>query len=118
MGGRKKLSIKQMEKRQKLKQLKEERKRREEQRQREKIETVLLIDKGTLENIRKELIRSKCITPASLALKYNIKISTAKKILRQLEEEGTIIPVNKSRRITIYVGANAKVEIPKPVISL
>ena len=116
MGGRKKLSIKQMEKRQLMKKLKE---RREEGRaQREKQETLLLVDENVLNNIRKEVVKSPCVTPSEIAIKYGIKVSTAKRILRELESEGLLRLMSRSRRLAIYTGSEAKVTLPRPMIPL
>jgi len=44
----------------------------------------------TLQRILEEVLRSKVITPNYLAQKYNIKVSTAKRLLEALREKGLI----------------------------
>ncbi|RLF20176.1 MAG: hypothetical protein DRN15_01125 [Thermoprotei archaeon] len=115
MGGRKKLTLKQMEKQQRLRMQKEQRmKAKAKVKVEERKEAQILISRDVLEAIRKEVLRSPCITPASIATKYGLKVSTAKKVLRLLESEGLIKPVDKSHRILIYMGAQAKIAPPPP----
>ncbi len=59
-------------------------------------------DEDTLNNINGELKGAKAVTPQYLADKYKIKVSTAKKILRDAEENDIIECVVSSRRTKIY----------------
>ncbi len=77
----------------------------------EKIIRDVEVKPSVLEQIKKEVQRSKVVTPQSLALKYNIRVSVAKRLLRQFEKEGLVVYVDGNSRIRIYRGARSK--IPK-----
>ncbi|RDD53642.1 MAG: 30S ribosomal protein S25e [Candidatus Korarchaeota archaeon NZ13-K] len=62
-----------------------------------------------VEQIRKEVVRASYITPQSLAMKYNIRVSVARKLLREFEREGIVVYVDGNSRLRIYMGARAKV---------
>ncbi|MGQ4893541.1 MAG: winged helix-turn-helix transcriptional regulator [Candidatus Njordarchaeia archaeon] len=47
-----------------------------------------------LKRIVEEILRSSVITPTHIAQKYNIKVSTAKKILKRLAELGYLEPLS------------------------
>ncbi len=59
-------------------------------------------DEETKKKIDAELQRAKGITPAYLADKYNIRVSTAKKILKEAEANSIIENISKSRRTKVY----------------
>ncbi|MEM0016885.1 MAG: hypothetical protein QXJ48_00610 [Candidatus Korarchaeum sp.] len=61
-----------------------------------------------LDQIRKEVVRSSYITPQSLAMKYNIRVSIARRLLRDLEREGLVVYVDGNSRIRIYMGTKAR----------
>ncbi|MHA1200222.1 MAG: 30S ribosomal protein S25 [Candidatus Heimdallarchaeaceae archaeon] len=65
-------------------------------------------DEETKKKIDDELKRAKGITPAYLAHKYNIRVSTAKKILREAEANNVIKMITKSRRTTVYSTATGQ----------
>ncbi len=58
-------------------------------------------------NIEKELkesiLKKKSILATDLALKYDIRVSTAKLLLKQYEEEGIIKLLDPSLKLKIYV---------------
>lgn len=60
-----------------------------------------------LEEIRKYVQRAKVITPQSLALKYDIRVSVARKLLREFQREGLVVYVDGNSRLRIYKGAKA-----------
>ncbi|MHA2358533.1 MAG: hypothetical protein ACXABK_07180 [Candidatus Heimdallarchaeaceae archaeon] len=62
----------------------------------------LLPDEETKKKIDEEIARSKGITPAYLADKYNIRVSTAKKILREAEANNIVECITSSRRTKVY----------------
>ncbi|TFG10436.1 hypothetical protein EU534_01015 [Candidatus Heimdallarchaeota archaeon] len=68
----------------------------------------LIPDEETKKKIDAELKRAKGITPAYLADKYNIRVSTAKKILRDAVANNIIEPITKSRRTVVYSVATGK----------
>ncbi|MEM3928949.1 MAG: hypothetical protein QXX48_01530, partial [Candidatus Korarchaeum sp.] len=55
-----------------------------------------------------EVVRSSYITPQSLAMKYNIRVSIARRLLRDLEREGLVVYVDGNSRIRIYMGTKAR----------
>ena len=59
-------------------------------------------DEDTKKKINDELKRAKGVTPAYLAQKYNIRVSTAKKILREAEANNLVQGIIKSRRTKVY----------------
>lgn len=59
-------------------------------------------DEETKKKIDEELARARGITPAYLADRYNIRVSTAKKILREAEENKIIKCVTSSKRTKVY----------------
>ncbi len=74
----------------------------------EKIVRDIEIKPSIFEQIKKEVQRSKVVTPQSLALKYNIRVSIAKRLLRQFEKEGLVIYINGNSRVRIYRRARSK----------
>ena len=54
------------------------------------------------ESILKEIGKMKAITPYSMASQYDLKVSTAKALLRRLAEKGLIEVVGGNARIRIY----------------
>ena len=65
-------------------------------------------DEDTKKKIDAEVKRAKGITPAYLADKYNIRVSTAKKILREAEENKIVEQIISSRRTKVYSATSAK----------
>ena len=65
-------------------------------------------DEETLKKIDDELKRAKGITPAYLANKYGIRVSTAKKILREAEANNVFKRITKSRRTVVYSTATGQ----------
>ena len=59
-------------------------------------------DEETRKKIDGELSRAKGVTPAYLADKFNIRVSVAKKILREAETNNIIKLISKSRRTSVY----------------
>jgi len=57
--------------------------------------------------LEKEIPKMKIISPTEIALRYNIKISTAKDFLEELEQKGLIKLAVKNRRTRIYIPAKA-----------
>ncbi len=74
----------------------------------EKIIREIEVKPSILEQIKKDVQRSKVVTPQSLAMKYNIRVSVARKLLRKFEEEGLVTYVDGNSRIRIYRGTKAK----------
>ena len=59
-------------------------------------------DDETKKKIYEELNRAKGLTPAYLAEKYNIRVSTAKKILKEAVVSNIVREVATTRRTKVY----------------
>ena len=59
-------------------------------------------DDETKKKIDEELKRAKGITPSYLADKYNVRVSTAKKILQEAEANNIVKKIISSRRTKVY----------------
>ncbi len=79
----------------------------------EKVTRELEVSPKVMEQIRKEVSRARVVTPQSLAMKYNIRVSVARKLLRQFQEEGLVVYVDGNSRLRIYRGAKAKVKVER-----
>lgn len=65
-------------------------------------------DEETKKKIDAEIRRAKGITPAYLSDKFNIRVSTAKKFLREAEKNKIIELIVASRRTKVYSATSAK----------
>ncbi len=65
-----------------------------------------------LERAKRDLKREKYLTPLRLAEKYSVTLSTARKILKALEEEGLIVKFGSSRRAPVYLPADKAKTLP------
>ena len=103
MGGKKKLSLKQMERTQKKKD-EEEKKKKEKTgaSAREKKLPGIVPPDSKNEKIVTELKKMRALTPYTVASRLNIRISAAKDFLEQLEERGIIQMVSGNHNIKIY----------------
>ncbi len=105
MGGRKKPSISQLEKkaRKTSKSKKEEKK---------KVEMTLNaqgeLTQVSIDAIAKDVKKMKYVTPYLIASKFGIKISRAKKVLKTLEEQGIVAAYDLNHRVPIYVPVKRK----------
>lgn len=102
MGGRKKPTISQLEK----KMRKTERaKGKKEKKFEMKLDSMGELTKYSVEQIVGEIKGMPYITPYLIATKFGIKISRAKAVLRQLESRKLVKAIDKNRRSPIYVAA-------------
>ncbi|MBX5321582.1 MAG: hypothetical protein QHH12_00025 [Candidatus Bathyarchaeota archaeon] len=103
MGGKKKLSLKQMERMQTRKD-EEERKKKEKEKAsiREKKLAGILIPDVKGEKMLDELKKMRVLTPYAVASRFNIRISAAKDLLEQLEDDGLVQLVSGNHDIKIY----------------
>ncbi|MHA1730132.1 MAG: hypothetical protein ACTSWY_15595 [Promethearchaeota archaeon] len=63
----------------------------------------------SLENkLREELPKQRVITPNKVAITNDIMVSTAKKLLNDLEKEGIVKLTRTSSRLKIYKGSESK----------
>ena len=103
MGGRKKPSISQLEKRARREgkgKKKDDKKKVEMEFNAQGELTDISVD-----HIIKDIKKMKYITPYILHTRFGLKISRAKKVLRQLEEQGVVKAYDKNHRVPIYVPA-------------
>ena len=102
MGGKKKLSLKQMERMQEKKDEEEKKKKEKSGGPKEKKPLSIIPPDVKNEKIVSELKKMRVLTPYAVATRFNIRISAAKDFLEQLEENGTIQLVSGSHNIKIY----------------
>ena len=67
------------------------------------VERDAFIPKNLEKEIRESLLKRKTILATDIALKYDIRISTVKLLLKQYEEEGLIKLLDPSLKLKIYV---------------
>jgi len=94
-----KKSLKKMEKQQAAKG-KEEKKAKEK---RDKIIGAVDIPDATSDEVMGALKGMKAITPTGVASKFNLKVSVAKKMLRELEDNGTLELAARSQNLKVYM---------------
>ena len=101
MGGKKKPSLKQLEKMQRRKEQREREKQRKMISSAEKRATQITppeID----ENLIKDLKRMKVLTPYTIASRFDLRLSVAKDFLEELHQRGIVTYVSGGRNIKIY----------------
>jgi small subunit ribosomal protein S25e len=102
MGGAKKKSLRQAEKQQKVKQAKGKKGRREA-RAKPADRTVTLENTDFSDGqLRDGLKKMKAITPYAVATQFNIKLSTAKRLLSTMRGQGVVQLVARSRNVQLY----------------
>ncbi|MGD0202897.1 MAG: hypothetical protein ABSC20_03205 [Candidatus Bathyarchaeia archaeon] len=103
MGGKKKVGIKQMEKQQvKEDETKEAKKKEKAGPPKERRATGIMAPDAKNEKIVGEIKKMNVLTPYAVATRYNIRISTAKDFLEQLEANGAVQLVSGSHNLKIY----------------
>lgn len=104
MGGKKKLGIKQMEKQQvKEDEDKSKEKKKEKAGMSKERKTVgIMPPDAKNEKIVSEVKKMNVLTPYAVSTRFNIRISTAKDFLEQLEANGAVQLVSGSHNIKIY----------------
>jgi len=101
MGGQKKPTIKQMMKRQLLRELKTKGKRA--LREKREAPTMASIDMPEInEDLISKLRDMKAITPYELASAYGIRVSVANDLLEELERRRIVRLVSRSRNLKVY----------------
>ncbi len=107
MGGKKKLGIKQMEKQQvNQDEAKQDKKKDKAGLPRERKTSSIMPPDAKNDKIVAEVKKMGVLTPYAVATRYNIRISTAKDFLEQLESCGTIQLVSGSHNLKIYKPAS------------
>lgn len=102
MGGKKKLSLKQMERMQSRKDEEEKKKKDKEKATKEKKPAGIFFPDIKGEKILDDLKKMRVLTPYAVATRFNIRISAAKDFLEQLEEDGLVQLVSGNHDIKIY----------------
>ncbi|MEM3703716.1 MAG: hypothetical protein QXX79_04795 [Candidatus Bathyarchaeia archaeon] len=107
MGGKKKLSLKQMERMQ-MRKDEEERKKKEKEKsgaKEKKLTGILALDVRD-EKMVEDLKKMRVLTPYTVASRFNIRISAAKDLLEKLEGSGVVQLVSGNHNIKIYKAAD------------
>ncbi len=102
MGGKKKLSLKQIERMQSKRDEEDKKKKDKGAPSKEKKPSGITIPDPKNDKIVGEIRKMNVLTPYSVASRFNIRISTAKNFLEQLEENGAVQLVSGSHNIKIY----------------
>ena len=104
MGGKKKLSLKQIERMQSKRDEEDKEKKKKDKAAlpKEKKPSGITIPNPKNDKIIGEIRKMNVLTPYSVASRFNIRISTAKDFLEQLEENGAVQLVSGSHNIKIY----------------
>jgi len=104
MGGKKKLSLKQMERMQEKKDTEEKEKKKKEKAgtSKEKKLPAVIPPDAKSDKVIGELKKMHVLTPYSVATHFNMRISAAKDLLDQLNENGAIQLVSGNHNIKIY----------------
>ena len=108
MGGKKKLSLKQMDRMQVKKDEEEKDKKKKEKASaptREKRSSIIAPDLKN-DKIVGEIKKMNVLTPYAVASRFNIRISAAKDFLEELESNGIIQLVSGNHDIKIYKAAD------------
>jgi small subunit ribosomal protein S25e len=102
MGGKKKLSLKQIERMQARRGEKKEAKPSGSSFEREKKSGGIFLPNPRSEDVLNEIKKMKTITPFSVASRFDLRLSVAKDLLEELERKGVILFVSRSRNLKIY----------------
>jgi len=105
MGGRKRPTVSQLEKRIRKEAETPKKEERGERKFSLEYEQSGAPTEASLASIEKEVSKWRYATPFTVASRFNIRISTAKRVLKALEEAGTLRLVDGNRRVRIYVPA-------------
>jgi len=101
VGGKKKQTLKKTERAQKKKPSKKEKKTSGALREKTAVPRLTPPNMKN-ENFVNELKKMKVITPFSVASRYELRLSIAREFLRELERNGLIRFVSRSRNLRIY----------------
>ena len=103
MGGKKKLSLKQMERAQAREDGKNKRKTKTREPKQHKEKTYGIIPPNPSNaKIVKDLMKAKVLTPYIVANKLDLRISVAKHLLEDLQQRGLVTEVSRGRNLKIY----------------
>ncbi len=99
-GGKKKLTLKQMDKIQTREAAKKESKT--SSRPTDKKVAQIVLPNLKSEKVMTELKKARAITPYAISSRFDIRISVARDLLKELERQGTIEYVSGSKNLKIY----------------
>ena len=90
-----------------MKQIERQQRRKEKEETKEKVKFqktigTLDIPEMTTDELMEQLGKMKAITPTGLAIHYNLKVSTSKKLLKELMEQKVITLASRSHNLKIY----------------
>lgn len=102
MGGKKKLSLKQVERMQTRKDKQEKKKKEKTTGLKEKKPSAIVPPDPKNEKIIGELKKMRVLTPYAVASRLNVRISAAKDFLEQLEKRGVVKMVSGNHTLKIY----------------
>jgi small subunit ribosomal protein S25e len=104
MGGKKKLSLKQIERSQEKKDAEDKEKKKKEKggAPKERKPSAVVPPDAKSDKTIGELKKMHVLTPFSVATRFNVRISVAKDLLDQLQQNGTIKFVSGNHNIKIY----------------
>ncbi len=104
MGGKKKLSLKQIERSQDKKDTEDKEKKKKEKAgpPKERKASSVVAPDARNEKTLAELKKMHVLTPYSVATRFNIRISAAKDLLDQLQQSGTAKYVSGNHSVKIY----------------
>jgi small subunit ribosomal protein S25e len=70
----------------------------------------VVVTEDLMKTIKKEALKTGAITPYAIASKYNLKMSTAKGILKELSTDNLVKKATSNRRTVIYTPILSKTE--------
>ena len=90
-----------------MKQIERQQRRKEKEETKEKgkfQKTIGTLDipEMTTDELMEQLGKMKAITPTGLAIHYNLKVSTSKKLLKELMEQKVITLASRSHNLKVY----------------
>ncbi len=103
MGGKKKQSVKKIERTQTRSGERKETKPSGSPSKREKKTAGIILPNPRSEKIINEIKKMKTLTPFAVASRFNLRLSVAKDLLEELEHKGVIQFVSRSRNLKIYM---------------
>jgi len=102
MGGKKKLSMRQMEKAQERKGKQPSEGRSEGSMTKERKSAGILPPNPKSEKVIGELKKIKALTPYAVASRFNLRLSVAKDFLEELEQQGIVETVSGNQKLRVY----------------
>jgi small subunit ribosomal protein S25e len=106
MGGKKRPTISQLEKRV-MKEQAAKASKQEEGRSKLKVTSEGALTQASMDVVYRELAKLPYVTPYLVSSMFGLKLSAAKRALRELESRGKLKLVDANRRVRIYVPAKA-----------